>query len=452
MALAGKMRERNRRRPSPAIWPAAGLLAAMFSAAYAQYPGHIDTKKKTGVSPRAIAVLEWTGQPGKPSASRLIPISVFDGETYQPGGLYLARPEPLALDPGTEYVLQQAGVAKGLFDVNTAQDMQGYWFGYGAWHAMAPPPKPHPLQAAKILPQVVDDGRPHFKNRSSSTPEAQPGSSSAPAPTTQAPVDPDRPVLRRRSASSTSPAENGPSFTPAGPETAIGGADPDRPHLNYGSNNPVGAKLEAAKLTGIPMGLQQMIAVSDAVNRDPHPFAYSWADPGDAAKMQAQMETLAQKALAPVPSPVKTAISKPHARTAAAHRRRKPAIPAIALPALTDEQFKAYELTYGGGATLVFSAQSSGAEGQVKYVMLIAQPDFYGVPHVIFQSVTNDDHLDETPRMRLIDAVDAKANNRGDLVFELRGRHDRQFVIYRVVEGQAQQVFTTGSLPDAKAG
>ncbi len=455
MELAGKMRERIWRRPSPAIWLSASLLAAVLSAAYAQYPGHVDTRKRAGPSPRAIAVLEWTGEPGKPSASRLIPISVFDGETYQPGGLYLARPAPLALDPGTEYVLQQAGMAKGLFDVNSAQDMQGYWFGYGSWHPMAPAPKPHTLHAAKVMPEVVDDGRPHFKNGSSST---RPDSPSTTDSSKQAPDDPDRPVLRRRSASSASSGESGPSFAPAGPETAIGGADPDRPHLNYGSNNPTGAKFEATKLTGTPLGLEQMIAVSDAVDRDPHPFAYSWADPGNAAKMQAQMEALAQKALAPpAPPPGKTVTAnahaaKPGAGTAAARRRRKATAPAAPLAVLTDEHFKAFELTYGGGATLVFSAQSTGAGGKTRYVTLIAQPDFYAVAHVIFQSVTDDNHLDETPRMRLIDAVDARANNRGDLVFELRGRHDRQFAIYRVAEGQVEQVFTTGSLPDTKVG
>ena len=64
--------------------------------ACAQYPGHVDTSKKAAPTVRAVAVLEWTGEPGKPSASRIIPISVFDGEQYQPGGLYLAKPQPLA--------------------------------------------------------------------------------------------------------------------------------------------------------------------------------------------------------------------------------------------------------------------------------------------------------------------------------------------------------------------
>ena len=68
-----------------------GLSAVPFlvlATAEGQYPGHIDKNKATQApEPRATAVLEWTGQPGKPSASRIVPIAVFDGQTYQPGGL-----------------------------------------------------------------------------------------------------------------------------------------------------------------------------------------------------------------------------------------------------------------------------------------------------------------------------------------------------------------------------
>jgi hypothetical protein len=105
------------------IIPCLALLAALAVPAGAQYPGHIESAKKAAPTIRAVAVLEWTGEPGKPKASRIIPISVFDGERYQPGGLYLAKPEPLALQSGTEYVLQDAGVARGLFDINNAQDV-----------------------------------------------------------------------------------------------------------------------------------------------------------------------------------------------------------------------------------------------------------------------------------------------------------------------------------------
>jgi hypothetical protein len=437
------------------------MLAALAAPAGAQYPGHMETNKKTGPTIRSVAVVEYTGDKGKPNASRLIPISVFDGEQYQPGGLYLAKPEPLALAPGTEYVLEDAGVARGLFDINSAQDVDGYWFGYGAWKAMAAPAKKtaKPPKQGKNMPQVVtdSDGRPHFKGRdskgnststdSSTTSSNSPASSSAPA------GDPDRPTLRRRAEpSAAAPASS--ADNSAAPETATGGADPDRPHMAHGQQTPTD-EFQPPQLTGVPTGLQQMIAVSDASDREAHPLVYLWSDPADAAKMKEQMEIAAGNAIvAAAPKAKSTPKPRTHtAATAAPRRKTSTTPPAAAKPAFTftNEQFKAYELTLSGGATLVFSGETQDHAGKTKYVTLIAQPDFNGVPKVLFKTVTDDDHLDVTPKMRLVDAVDAKASNRGDLVFELRSNRDREFVIYRIGSGQAEQVFTTGSLSNSPA-
>lgn len=436
------------------------LLLVLAAPASAQYPGHIESTKKAAPSVRAVAVLEWTGETGKPSASRIIPISVFDGEQYQPGGLYLAKPEPLALEPGTEYVLEDAGIARGLFDINTSQDVDGYWFGYGAWKPMAAPPKRAKPKQGRNMPQVVTDagnGRPHFKGRDSgSTSSSTDTSSTQSSPPTNPPAsgnsssgDPDRPTLRRRSDSS-SPA---PSASSAGaPETAIAGADPDRPHLVHGQQTPKD-DMQPTQLTGVPSGLQQMIAVSDASDREAHPFVYLWADPADAGKMKEQMQIAAASAIAATAPPVKATTTRSHnAAAGTAQRRKAAATPAAApKPAFINERFKAYELSYSGGATLVYTAQVQDKAGKTKYVTLIAQPDFNGVPKVLFKSVTDDDHLDVTPKMRLVDAVDARANNRGDLVFELSSHRDREFVIYRIAGGQAEQVFTTGSLPNSQS-
>jgi hypothetical protein len=438
---------------------AASSLAMLLALApaYAQYPGHVENAKKKAPTVRAIAVLEWTGDMGKPSASRIIPISVFDGEQYQPGGLYLAKPEPLALEPGTEYVLQDAGIARGLFDINTAQDVDGYWFGYGSWKPMAPPPKKAKPKQGRNMPQVVNDagnGRPHFKGRdssgSSTSTDSSSGSTSPPASSNPPAGDPDRPTLRRRSDSPASaPAANAGSADAAAPEVALGGADPDRPHMAHGQQTPKD-DIQPAQLTGVPSGLQQMIAVSDAGEGEAHPFVYLWSDPADADKMKEQMEIAAANAIAATAPPVKT-VPKPRTATSTTQRRKAATTAAAApKPVFTNERFKAYELTFSGGATLVFTGETTDHAGKVKYVTLIAQPDFNGVPKVLFKSVTDDDHLDVTPRMRLVDAVDAKADNRGDLIFELRSHRDREFVIYRISGGQAEQVFTTGSLPNSQ--
>jgi hypothetical protein len=211
--------------------------------------------------------------------------------------------------------------------------------------------------------------------------------------------------------------------------------------------------VEIAKLAGNPENLKLMAAVSDNKTREPHSYLYSWSDPEDAKKMQAALEDAAKNLLAG--NPLKTPISgqmigtskKPAAtgtttastRTAAAHRTA----PKPILPDLTDEQFKAYELSFGGGATLVFSAKT-GTGDHMKYVTIIAQPDFNGVPQILFKQVTSEVQLDVIPRMQLVDAVDTDADNRAELIFELAGKTERQFAIYRVADRAVEQVFSTG--------
>jgi hypothetical protein len=163
---------------------------------------------------------------------------------------------------------------------------------------------------------------------------------------------------------------------------------------------------------------------------------YTWANPDDEDKMRAAMEVLARSALGLDAAPA--APAKPATRTGAAHRSAKPVPP----PApLLVEQFRVFQLAYDGGATMVISAHTSGVGANEKFVTLIAQPDLYGGVAVLAKNVTDAASLDLTPRMRLIDAVDAEADNRGELVFELRGTTQRQFALYRVLRGDAKRIF-----------
>jgi len=443
---------------------AAWLTLGRATESSAQYPGHIDTKVKAGPVLRSIAVLEWTGQAGKPSASRLIPVSVFEDGQYQDGGLYLARPEPLALEHGTEYQLMQSGKPQGLFDVAMAQQIRGDWFGYGAWKPLPPPAPFHKLKPAKIDADVDDDGgdrKPHFRKAS---PDAgTSGSVGAGTP----PDDPDRPTLRKRPASpATAPdPDTSTAATNGSMETATAGGDPDRPRLTRGI--PKDQPKEPEHLEDTPLNLEQMVAVSDAVTRPEHSFVYSWPSPEDATKMQGLLETIAQTAISKSMAPAaskpaakpSTAVKKPAAnltpaqKVAAARRARLAARKAAATQTikLTDAKFAAFELTYSGGATLVFSARTADEDDKARYVTVIAQPDIYGVPQVLFTQVTSAADLDATPRLRLVDAVDAAADNRGELLFELRGSTTRQFALYRVASGRVDQMIATGPLPLGKA-
>ncbi len=98
-----------RKRATVAGWAGARLAPVVASllvpaAVWAQYSGQV-TKKTKDTLPdlRAIAVLEWTGDLIKPKTARIVPVAIYDGEKLQDAGIYLARPQPLALTGEVEY-------------------------------------------------------------------------------------------------------------------------------------------------------------------------------------------------------------------------------------------------------------------------------------------------------------------------------------------------------------
>jgi hypothetical protein len=225
-------------------------------------------------------------------------------------------------------------------------------------------------------------------------------------------------------------------------------SDPDRPRLMRGKSS--GGNLQVVpSLMGLPPDMRQSVAVSDAKSLPEHSWDYAWANPDDEAAMKSALEDIARNALSLSPPPPKAA-PKQTASQKTAHKNPKPAPPPPA--PLVDEQFRVFELAYGSGATLVLTAHTGGSFAQQKFVTLIAQPDLYGNQLVLLKSVTDGAHLDDAPRMRLVDAVDAMADNRGELLFELRGATQRQFALYRVLRGQAEKLFVSGGGEFGAAG
>lgn len=461
------------------------LTSALCLPAHAQYVGRVTTKQSSQPTLRAIAVLEYTGSIEHPTASRLVPVAVWDGENYQPGGQYLAQPIPLTVQTGTQYILEQTGTPKGFFDVKAASNANGSWIAIGNYQKPAPPhyARLHPSRIAPIM-FGGESSTPHFAHVPAGdagrgavkTTTAQNGgtSSSSGGPILHRrtgengsgdsgsqntadtrpnapPIDPDRPIMREPSAppASNTASASGNAGSSESPETPTAAVDPNRPHFTYGKSQTVEkldqeTRIEIARLAGHPVHLEQMVAVSDAVNRPVHSYVYSWPDPGDEAKMKSALESAAQRLLVQS-APQKTAeqetkTAEPRHVTRHSHRAaaKKPATPA--LPALTDEQFKAYQLSYGSGATLVFSA-ATGEGDSARYITLIAQPDFNGTPIILFKSLTSWPELNYIPRMKLIDAVDTNADNRAELVFALETQTSRTYAIYGVENNTVQELF-----------
>jgi len=100
---------------------------------------------------RAVGVYEWTGDLAKPTAARLIPITLFLSGHFEDAAIYLSTPVPLSIQTGTAYELQAAGARKAFLDISYARKLKfaggegittAYddgWFGYGKYR---PLPKP----------------------------------------------------------------------------------------------------------------------------------------------------------------------------------------------------------------------------------------------------------------------------------------------------------------------
>jgi len=536
---------------------------------------------------RAIGVYEWTGDFAKPTASRLIPVSLYIEGKFEDAGIYTARPIPFALLPGNLYILQTAGVDKGTLDLAYAKHLQAVeptgdmafddgWFGYGSVKPLAAPRKTvAALKPSKTLPVITatpDPNRPHLvtkpsgdtttaggsgqskpaatqpttkpdtttassaaststsddpdrptmKRRSSDTTSSDttPTSSttSSTTSTTATPADdPDRPTMKRRSPDSTAsgndttttastqtgstPADDPDrptmkrSSPPSGSDTTttdtasttqagntpaddpdrptlkrhtpeearkassmandIGGGgsveslnnDPNRPNLHHGKPTSAMTEADLPKLTGIPPNLHQMVAVSDAVNRDPHAFTLDWDDEAQHQAVLQKMQAMARAQLAAYGTTPATAAPAPVAKKPApttTHSRRT-ATPAPPPVPLLDEQLKAYTLSYGGDATYIYSANTGGTGAAQRYVTIVAQADSLGEIKPAIQSVTDAAHLYRTPKMQFIDVVDAEASNRASLLFELRSQNVRQFALYRVIASHPEQIFLTGT-------
>ncbi len=131
-------------------------IVAFALPACAQYPGQVTKAGKDKPELRAIAVLEFTGEPGKPNRSRLVPVAVLDDGQLEDGAIYLARPEPLSLTGEVEYELEQNGKPIGLYDIRNASQEQGTWVGYGTWRPL-PGPKPRPSQRQLARMRIDED-------------------------------------------------------------------------------------------------------------------------------------------------------------------------------------------------------------------------------------------------------------------------------------------------------
>jgi hypothetical protein len=357
---------------------------------------------------RAVAVYEWTGDLTHPTAARLIPVSLFIHGHLEDAGVYLAQPIPFALQPGNLYLIQHAGQTVGALNIQSALQSAHTtntgslpaWAAYGrfltpaeALAATAPPPAP----TSPILPAEAD---------TTPTPPRHPQHSRHPKPEKHKKQPPQQAYV-------------------TAPSTPILD-DPGRPILESG---PPPTPATTPQLTTLPPDLHQAAAVSDAANRAPETFAYTWPTPTSRDQTLQALETLALPSLTQY----------------IAFNDLTPASLATppTTPTFTNEQLSAYTLTPAAPPTYILTAESPLTTGGPVYLTLIAEPTPSATLHLTLLSITDATHLDRTPWLRLLDAVDPDATGRADLLFELRSQTTRQFALYTLTNGQAQQTLLT---------
>lgn len=442
--------------------------------------------------PRALGMVQLSST-GK---VRLIPIVIMlDGKFYDAGS-YKAAPVPMALDFGVIYEAFRAGVSQGLFTITQPGQLNHNWIAEGTW---LPAGTKAPETKHKYAPPVIEedkrDDRPVLHRRAEGTAdkdeggansgadnktdnkkdEAKPAAASTTTPSTSStPSTSTTPSTTSTSASTgTSPSSTPPpaakdtSKDAAKPQTASRSSDldepisdPNRPRLRRGKPDasahhepfvdfdaaeeaPTNKDAASKAPKDAPASVQTFTAISDAHGPDPRPYTYD-LKPAEEAIYRNKMLELASTLvkLAPRQTAAQNSaaaakgVSPAHANSVSA-KTGKPA-----KPQFDDLDLRVFDLSSSNEPVLVLSARmplsvAAAAGTQVpQEITLVARTTLEGELHELFFAQTDSHHLDVSPRMELIDAVDADGDGRGELLFRRTSDAGSAYAIYRVTADQ----------------
>jgi hypothetical protein len=439
-------------------------------------------KPASNKGPRAIGLIQLSPK-GK---ARLTPIAIMmDGKFYDAGS-YKAAPVPMALDFGIVYEGFRSGVSQGVFTISQPGQLNHVWIAEGTWlpAGMKAPEKSKkystPVIEDKDAPPVLhrrsdkadsdsDSDKDKDKDKNKDTKDQQkpatPAAPPATAPPANAPSAPEAakaptvPETAKASSSGSASASDEPIEDPNRPRLRRGKPDSSARREPFATFDPLTDAAPSAtssgtgKLDGKTAANSDapspqftfLPAISDAGGPDPRPYTYDMK-PAEEASYRSKMLALAATQLV---SRAGTATKEvaPTQKTASAHKfSGKPAWK-LPKPDFDDVRLRIFDLSNSNQPVLVLSARTRPAAGaserleEPKEITLIARTNLEGELKKLFFSQTDSRHLDASPRMELIDAVDADGDGRGELLFRRTSDGGSAYAIYRVTSDHLWPLF-----------
>jgi hypothetical protein len=225
-------------------------------------------------------------------------------------------------------------------------------------------------------------------------------------------------------------------------------ADEDVPGYSKLGAKPAQGDLSKAGPTAKQGDFELIPAISDAGGPEIHSYVFQWLK-GEEDDRRKQMTDFAKEQLrAYMAARAKASLALTTGHSNAARGAAKPND-----PVLENVRMVAYDLWVSNQPVLVLSAQGhmapprpgtahSEVEAETQYsVLVVAYPDIYNNLHKLYVGVTDKFHLDMTPRLDLVDAVDADGDGRGELLFRETTDQGTGWVIYRATADKLWKMY-----------
>ena len=467
-------------------------------------PGERKPVKKKEAGPRALGVLRLTASGKATLVPITIMVSgkFYDASAYKAAPVPMALESGTVYEGVRTGSSQGLFTVDGALH-STVANSQSPWIGTGQWLPAGTEAAKTAMKAEDV-PVGIDtsDGPPRL-SRGGSAPKETPASTapaSAPtsttAPTSTAPQSAPGGSSGGASGSPNGTPQSGSGSTaPAGAESKpakaddhsndhanvhanvqakesdnnSGAGDSNRPRLRRGkpvdplpeeeipgysrpgskpstTPGPDAGKTAAPASALVPV--QLIPAISDATGPQPRSFAFEWLKSEEGERRQQITDLAKQQLKAYLDALAKGRIlAKPLPKAAG----RKPAKPVE--PILENARMVAYDLWTTNQPILVFSAEAhlppppagspqAAVDAELQYsIMLVARTDIYNNLHTLYVGVTDKNHLDITPRLELVDAVDADGDGRGELLFRETSDAGGGWLIYRASADKLWKVF-----------